>query len=64
MFYGRIVRKEGGAFQSLLSEMTSYYANKKPAAKKVQEGGLYAVQEDDIVHRCDMKLRGFITFIC
>ncbi|XP_041652126.1 putative ATP-dependent RNA helicase TDRD12 isoform X2 [Cheilinus undulatus] len=50
-FYGCIIRKEEGGFQSLLSEMTSYYADKKPGAKELLEGNLYAVQEDEIFHR-------------
>ncbi|XP_067446784.1 putative ATP-dependent RNA helicase TDRD12 isoform X3 [Thunnus thynnus] len=51
VFYGRIVRKEDGGYDSMASEMASYYAGKKPGAKKVLEGGLYAVQEDDVFHR-------------
>ncbi|XP_070764009.1 putative ATP-dependent RNA helicase TDRD12 [Enoplosus armatus] len=51
VFYGRIVRKEDGGFMSMASEMTSYFADKKPGAKEVQEGGLYAVQEDEVFHR-------------
>lgn len=55
MFYGRIVKKEDGGFTSMASEMTSYFADKKPGAKELLEGGLYAVQEDDVFHRSDMK---------
>ncbi len=55
VFYGRIVRKEDGGFQRMASEMTSYYADKKPGATEVLEGGLYAVQEDEVFHRSDMK---------
>ncbi|XP_076588920.1 putative ATP-dependent RNA helicase TDRD12 [Chaetodon auriga] len=51
VFYGRIVRKDDGGFQNMVSEMTSYYADKKPGAKEVLEGGLYAVQEDEVFHR-------------
>lgn len=54
VFYGRIVQKDGG-FQSMASEMTSYYADKKPGAEGMLEGGLYAVQEDEVFHRSDMK---------
>ncbi|XP_073327464.1 putative ATP-dependent RNA helicase TDRD12 [Pagrus major] len=54
VFYGRIVRKEDGGFQSMASEMTSYYAEKKPGAKELLEGGLYAVQEDELFHRVKM----------
>ncbi|KAI3370727.1 hypothetical protein L3Q82_007106 [Scortum barcoo] len=51
VFYGRIVRKEDRGFQNMVSEMMSYYADKKPGATELLEGGLYAVQEDDAVHR-------------
>ncbi|XP_042352829.1 putative ATP-dependent RNA helicase TDRD12 [Plectropomus leopardus] len=51
VFYGRIVKKEDGGFQNMASEMNSYYADKKPGAEEVLEGGLYAVQEDDAFHR-------------
>ncbi|XP_037622451.1 putative ATP-dependent RNA helicase TDRD12 isoform X4 [Sebastes umbrosus] len=53
VFYGRIVQKDGG-FQSMASEMTSYYADKKPGAEEMLEGGLYAVQEDEVFHRVKM----------
>uniref|UniRef100_A0A8C4GVY8 RNA helicase n=1 Tax=Dicentrarchus labrax TaxID=13489 RepID=A0A8C4GVY8_DICLA len=51
VFYGRIVRKEDEGFQSMASEMNSFYADKKPGATEVLEGGLYAVQEDEVFHR-------------
>ncbi|XP_034540637.1 uncharacterized protein tdrd12 isoform X2 [Notolabrus celidotus] len=51
VFYGCIIRREEGGFQSLMSEMTSYYADKKPGVKELLEGGLYAVQEDQMIHR-------------
>uniref|UniRef100_UPI0037E94DDE putative ATP-dependent RNA helicase TDRD12 n=1 Tax=Semicossyphus pulcher TaxID=241346 RepID=UPI0037E94DDE len=51
VFCGYIVREEEGGFQSLLSDMTSYYADKKPGAKELLEGSLYAVQEDELFHR-------------
>ncbi|XP_030586449.1 putative ATP-dependent RNA helicase TDRD12 isoform X2 [Archocentrus centrarchus] len=51
VFYGRIIRKEDGSFEKMASEMASYYADKKPGAKELLEGGLYAVQEDDVFHR-------------
>ncbi|XP_053175396.1 putative ATP-dependent RNA helicase TDRD12 [Scomber japonicus] len=51
VFYGRIVRKEDGGFDSMAAQMASYYADKKIGATKLQEGGLYAVQEDDVFHR-------------
>ncbi|XP_032378783.1 putative ATP-dependent RNA helicase TDRD12 [Etheostoma spectabile] len=51
VFYGRIVQKEDGGFRSMASEMTSYYADKKPRVHEVLEGGLYAVQEDEVFHR-------------
>ena len=53
VFYGRIVRKEDGGFNSMAAQMASYYADKKIGATKLQEGGLYAVQEDDVFHRSD-----------
>lgn len=37
----------------MASEMALYYAEKKLGAKKLLEGGLYAVQEDDVFHRSD-----------
>lgn len=51
VFYGRIVRKEDEGFQNMASEMNSFYAEKKPGASEVLEGGLYAVQEDEVFHR-------------
>ncbi|XP_054475841.1 putative ATP-dependent RNA helicase TDRD12 isoform X2 [Anoplopoma fimbria] len=52
VFYGRVVQKEdGGGFRSMASEMTAYYADRKPGAKELLEGGLYAVQEDELFHR-------------
>lgn len=57
VFYGRIVRKEDRGFDDLASEMASYYADKKPGAKGVLEGGLYAVQEDNVFHRSDIIVR-------
>uniref|UniRef100_A0A3B4WLS7 RNA helicase n=1 Tax=Seriola lalandi dorsalis TaxID=1841481 RepID=A0A3B4WLS7_SERLL len=51
VFYGRIVRKQDSGFDVLASEMASYYADKKPGATEMLEGGLYAVQEDDVFHR-------------
>lgn len=53
VFYGRIVEEEDGGFEKMASEMASYYAEKKLGAKKLLEGGLYAVQEDDVFHRSD-----------
>lgn len=53
VFYGRIVRKEDGGFDGLASEMASYYADKKPRGTELLEGGLYAVQEDNVFHRSD-----------
>ncbi|KAF7646318.1 hypothetical protein LDENG_00189920, partial [Lucifuga dentata] len=53
VFYGRVVR-EGDGFADMVSEMASYYADKKPGAKEVLQGELYAVQEDEIFHRGDL----------
>lgn len=44
------------------SDMTSYYAEKKSGAKELLEGGLYAVQENELFHRYGMKPKcNFIT---
>ncbi|KAK2842825.1 hypothetical protein Q5P01_013025 [Channa striata] len=51
VFYGRLVKKGDSSLDSLLSDMTSYYSDKKPGARDFVEGGLYAVQEDDTFHR-------------
>ncbi|TKS73791.1 putative ATP-dependent RNA helicase TDRD12 [Collichthys lucidus] len=51
VFYGRILWKEVEDFQSMVSEMTSYYADKKLGAMDILEGGLYAVQEGEVFHR-------------
>ncbi|XP_010739316.3 putative ATP-dependent RNA helicase TDRD12 isoform X2 [Larimichthys crocea] len=51
VFYGRILWKEVEDFQSMVSEMTSYYTDKKPGAMDILEGGLYAVQEGEVFHR-------------
>ncbi|XP_008302968.1 putative ATP-dependent RNA helicase TDRD12 [Stegastes partitus] len=51
VFYGRIVKKEDRRFDIMSSEMASYYADKKPGAKELLEGGLYAVQEEEVFHR-------------
>lgn len=61
VFYGRILWKEVKDFQSMVSEMTSYYADKKPGAMDILEGGLYAVQEGEVFHRSDMKLNISVT---
>ncbi|XP_067349996.1 putative ATP-dependent RNA helicase TDRD12 [Channa argus] len=51
VFYGRIAKKGDSGFDNMLSEMASYYRDKKPGAEDFVEGGLYAVQEGDIFHR-------------
>ncbi|XP_069384015.1 putative ATP-dependent RNA helicase TDRD12 [Paralichthys olivaceus] len=51
VFFGRIVRKDDNGFDGLASDMASYYADKKPGATELLEGGLYAVQEDNFFHR-------------
>ncbi|KAG8012434.1 Pre-mRNA-processing ATP-dependent RNA helicase PRP5, partial [Nibea albiflora] len=51
VFYGRILSNEVEDFQSMVSGMTSYYADKKPGAMDILEGGLYAVQEGEDFHR-------------
>ncbi|MED6255226.1 hypothetical protein ATANTOWER_006324, partial [Ataeniobius toweri] len=51
VYYGRLVRQNHKEFESMASEMFSYYADKKPGAKELLEGALYAVQEEGIFHR-------------
>ncbi|XP_029698138.1 putative ATP-dependent RNA helicase TDRD12 isoform X3 [Takifugu rubripes] len=52
VFYGRIIRKEcHDDFQSMVTDLTSHYAEKKLAARQVKEGGLYVVQEATEFHR-------------
>uniref|UniRef100_A0AAQ4PYS7 RNA helicase n=1 Tax=Gasterosteus aculeatus aculeatus TaxID=481459 RepID=A0AAQ4PYS7_GASAC len=51
VFYGRLVEEGGGGFQSLAAEMSAFYADKKPGAEEVLQGGLYAVQEHEVFHR-------------
>lgn len=51
MFYGRIVRKDDTAFQNMVAEMAVYYGVKKPVAKELLEGCLYAVQVEEEIHR-------------
>ncbi|XP_047451385.1 putative ATP-dependent RNA helicase TDRD12 isoform X2 [Mugil cephalus] len=51
VFYGRISRKENDDFNTMASKMASYYADVKKGAKELLEGGLYAVQEDEVYHR-------------
>lgn len=55
VFCGRIIRKEDDDFNIIASQMTSYYADKKKGAEELLEGGLYAVQEDDVFHRFDIN---------
>ncbi|KAM9376225.1 putative ATP-dependent RNA helicase TDRD12 [Pholidichthys leucotaenia] len=50
VFCGRIVKDNGG-FAALASEMASYYTEKKTGARELQEGGLYAVEQDNFFHR-------------
>lgn len=51
VFCGRIVRKDDTAFQNMAAEMAVYYGDKKPVAKELLEGHLYAVQVDKEIHR-------------
>lgn len=57
VFYGRIVKKGDSGFDSFESEMASYYSDKKPGAKEMLEGGLYAVQEGDTFYRSDLIIK-------
>nr|XP_040047457.1 putative ATP-dependent RNA helicase TDRD12 isoform X1 [Gasterosteus aculeatus aculeatus] len=54
VFYGRLVEEGGGGFQSLAAEMSAFYADKKPGAEEVLQGGLYAVQEHEVFHRVEV----------
>lgn len=54
LFYGRIIRKESELdFQSMVAGLAACCTEKRPAALRVQEGGLYLVQEDTHFHRWD-----------
>lgn len=54
LFYGRIIRKEDErAFQSMVADLAAGSAEKRPAALRVEEGGLYLLQEDTHFHRWD-----------
>lgn len=66
VFYGRIIRKEcHDNFQGMVTDLKSHYAEKKPAARQVEEGGLYVVQEDTEFHRCDTNnLNSSGSFSC
>uniref|UniRef100_A0A3Q3A4F7 RNA helicase n=1 Tax=Kryptolebias marmoratus TaxID=37003 RepID=A0A3Q3A4F7_KRYMA len=55
VFFGRMVKKDDKCFDIMASEMVSYYADKKPGAKELLEGCLYAVQEDEVFHRSDLR---------
>ncbi|XP_051916178.1 putative ATP-dependent RNA helicase TDRD12 isoform X2 [Hippocampus zosterae] len=46
VFYGRIIQKEDNVFDSMVADMTSYYADSKPCPEEVLQGGLYAVQDN------------------
>ncbi|KAM8893221.1 putative ATP-dependent RNA helicase TDRD12 [Spinachia spinachia] len=73
VFYGRLVEEGGGGFGSLAADMSAFYADGKPRAEEVLQGGLYAVQEDQVFHRVEVlspPLRGdrlffavFVRFI-
>lgn len=39
----------------MMADLTCHYAEKKPAATQVEEGGLYVVQEASQFHRCDVN---------
>ncbi|KAM4619200.1 putative ATP-dependent RNA helicase TDRD12 [Polymixia lowei] len=56
VYYGRIVRKPDDCYESMASEMVSYYAQERLAAIEVEEGGLYGVQEEEIFHRVKVTL--------
>ncbi|XP_004086289.2 putative ATP-dependent RNA helicase TDRD12 isoform X1 [Oryzias latipes] len=67
VFGGRLIRKEDREFDEMVSGMASYYSDKKPEARELQEGGLYAVQEDDTFHRVkilSLPKNGKSQFFC
>ncbi|XP_061620973.1 putative ATP-dependent RNA helicase TDRD12 isoform X2 [Phyllopteryx taeniolatus] len=51
VFCGRIIREEDAVFDCMVADMMSYYADRQLFSEEVQEGGLYAVQEDQDFHR-------------
>ncbi|XP_015253445.1 PREDICTED: putative ATP-dependent RNA helicase TDRD12 [Cyprinodon variegatus] len=51
VYYGRLVNSSDEGFESMASEINSYYADTKPGAKELLQGALYAVQEDGVFHR-------------
>lgn len=51
VFYGRIIQEEDNVFDSMVADMTSYYADSKPCPEEVLQGGLYAVLDNDNFHR-------------
>uniref|UniRef100_A0A8C5HR34 RNA helicase n=1 Tax=Gouania willdenowi TaxID=441366 RepID=A0A8C5HR34_GOUWI len=51
VFYGRILRKEDKDYDTMCSEMVSFYSDKKPGAKELLIDKLYAVQEEDSFYR-------------
>lgn len=56
VFYGRMIRKElDRDFENMVAELAAHYAEKQPAARRVEEGGLYVVQEDAEFHRWEVK---------
>ncbi|XP_016888248.1 putative ATP-dependent RNA helicase TDRD12 isoform X2 [Cynoglossus semilaevis] len=73
VFYGRVISKSDNGFESLASEMASYYVDNKPGAEEVLVGGLYAVEEDKAFHRVKILsvldrsvcgfFRAFVRFI-
>lgn len=52
VFYGRVIGQEHEReLQSMQAELAALYAERRPAAVRVEEGGLYVVQEDTAFHR-------------
>lgn len=52
VFYGRIIWKERERdFRNMLADLAAHYAEQRPAAMRVEEGRLYAVQEEAEFHR-------------
>lgn len=51
VYYGRIVNQKEDHYKTFAAKLNSHYAKEKRCAKEVVEGGIYAVQEEDVYHR-------------
>uniref|UniRef100_A0A8C9W0E1 RNA helicase n=1 Tax=Scleropages formosus TaxID=113540 RepID=A0A8C9W0E1_SCLFO len=50
-YYGRLVSGKKDGYNSLAAQMAEHYAIERLHATKVVEGGIYALQEEDVYHR-------------